>query len=875
MLYSETNLVKSFGRSIVNKYIDPALDVEETSVDSLLEDVILVEKIPVLKGICAPGKTVSVSDKFFCKRLVAFIQEFNNGNISQYKMDKHIDKLKEEKKLDPEYEQVLLLIEQCSQASQAKYLARFYQSYWNGDYDWDSFREIADANQRMFACDYAVLQSVASETESSGKESSVSRLVSLGLIVDRRSSGEGLSLSEFGIEFAKGLDAKKKTTRKSSAGAKKPSINEDLFSGRLFDSEKTGEPKPAATEAPDPNMFKNMDIDDAFALLAAAPSPFKPLDSEPAETTRAKIAPDAPKAKPEPEVSNAKLVTEAPKTRPGTEAKPKSKSTPKPAFDPKDTSQMGVKQLRPIINTDNDSPYASSPMASDGSSPFKPAKSKKIEADAPKTRSTRSKAAAEPANIPDDNNPFRAAANSESKTPKSAENSPFKPIGAPGLVETPSPFKPAAPKAEPAAKAAEPSPFKPAPAKKTSSKAAAEPAEIIEDNNPFRAAANSESKVPKSAEPASPFKPAAVKAEPAAKAAEPSPFKPAPAKKTPAAPAKESAEPSPFKPLGSAPAAKAAEPSPFKPAAVKAEPAAKAAEPSPFKPAPAKKTPAAPAKESAEPSPFKPLGSAPAAPKAAEPSPFKPAAVKAEPAAKAAEPSPFKPAPEKKTSAPTPAAKASEPSPFKPLGSTEAPKAAEPASPFKPLGSAEAPKTQEPASPFKPFGAAAKTDAPAAETASAAPFKPFSNISQDPPVHIEAANPNMFNMGSVSHPNSDSPKGTSKLGSFMSMDDDEVLHQDKETGKLGSYMSLDEGEDTGEKLPQRSESSTNYFAMSSASSAPSRLSSSNASPFKPMKPADSGSAPKSANPSPFKPADASNPEGGAPAHPSPFKPLGS
>ena len=842
MLYSETNLVKSFGRSIVNKYIDPALDVEETSVDSLLEDVILVEKIPVLKDICAPGKTVSVSDKFFCKRLVAFIQEFNNGNISQYKMDKHIDKLKEEKKLDPEYEQVLLLIEQCSQASQAKYLARFYQSYWNGDYDWDSFREIADANQRMFACDYAVLQSVASASSSTGKDSSISRLVSLGLIVDRRSSGEGLSLSEFGIEFAKGLDAKKKTTRKSSAGAKKPSINEDLFSGRLFASEKTEEPKPAATEAPDPNMFKNMDIDDAFALLAAAPSPFKPLDSEPAETTRAKIAPDAPKAKPEPEVSNAKLVTEAPKTRPGTEAKPKSKSTPKPAFDPKDTSQMGVKQLRPIINTDNDSPYASSPMASDGSSPFKPAKSKKIVADAPKTRSTRSKAAAATADIPDDNNPFRAAANSESKTPKSAENSPFKPIGAPVASETPSPFKPAAPKAEPAAKAAEPSPFKPAPAKKTSSKAAAEPAEIIDDNNPFRAAANSESKVPKSAEPASPFKPAAApKVEPAAKAAEPSPFKPAAAAKT--EPAAKAVEPSPFKPLGSAPAAP------------------KAAEPSPFKPVPAKKTPAAPAKEAAEPSPFKPLGSAPAA-KAAEPSPFKPAAPKSEPAPKAAEPSPFKP-----------------------LGSAEAPKAQEPASPFKPLEAAK-PESTSPfksmessapasTSPFKPFGApSTESDAPAAETASAAPFKPFSNISQDPPVHIEAANPNMFNMASVSHPNSDSPKGTSKLGSFMSMDDDEVLHQDKETGKLGSYMSMDEGEDTGEKLPQRSESSTNYFAMSSASSAPSPLSSAD-SPFKPMKPANSGSAPKSANPSPFRPAKPDKSEGGAPANPSPFKPLGS
>ena len=767
MLYSETNLVRSFGKSIINKYIDPALDVEEKSVDALLEDVLLVEKIPVLKDICAPGKTVAVSDKFFCKRLVAFIQEFNNGNISQYKMDKHIDKLKEDQKLDSEYEQVLLLIEQCSQASQAKYLARFYQSYWNGDYDWEAFREIADANQRMFDCDYAVLQSVAGASAASGKESSISRLASLGLIVDQRAKGDGLSLSEFGIEFAKGLDAKKKTTRRSATGSKKPSINEDLFSGRLFSSDKTEEPKPATVDTTDPEVFKNMDIDDAFALLAAAPSPFKPLDSEPVESTRAKITPEAPKpafesaaskpafesavskpafesaaskAKTEPEVSNAKLVTEAPKTRPGTSrsktesSASKTKSTPKPAFDPKDTSQMGVKQLRPIINTENDSPYASSPMASDGSSPFKPAKPKKIEADAPKTKTTRSKSASATADIPDDNNPFRAAANSESKTPKSAENSPFKPIGAPAASETASPFMPAASKPEPVAKAVEPSPFKPLGATKTEAPAA---------------------------------------------------------------------EPSPFKPL----------------TAAKPEPAAKAVEPSPFKPAPEKK-------------------SEPAAPKAAEPSPFKPLGAT-------------------KTEAP-----AAEPSPFKPLGGTEAPRAA------------------EPASPFKPFGAMASApEAPAAETASAAPFKPFGNINQDPPVHIEAANPNMFNMGSVSHPDSDSSKGTSKgtskLGSFMSMDDDEVLHQDKETGKLGSYMSMDEGEDTGERLPQRSESSTNYFAMSSASSASSQLSSSAANPFKPMKPANSASSSRGGNPSPFKPATPDKPEDGAPANPSPFKPLGS
>ena len=797
MLYSETNLVKSFGRSIVSKSVDPALNIEETSVDALFEDSLLVEKIPVIKDIFAPGKTVSVSDKFFCKRLVAFIQEFNNGNISQYRMDKHIDKLKEDKRLDSEYEQVIILIEKLSQTLQAKYLARFYQSYWNGDYDFDTFREIAEANQKMFTCDYEVLQSIAGDASATGKDSSMSRLVSLGLIVDRRSAGEGVSLTGFGIEFAKGLDAKKKPARKSSSGAKKPSINEDLFSGRLQSSEKTEAPQETASAASKPD-FNNMDIDEAFAFLAAAPSPFKPVDKEEPQPesfktkpvieapeaknipaaplsifeSGAKAEPEAPKAMPEvskakaePEAPKAepevpKAAPEAPKTRPGTSksksesSASKPKSTPKPAFDPKDTSTMGVKQLRPIINTEKDSPYASSPMASDGSSPFKPAKSKKIEADTPKTKTSKSKSASVTADIPDDNNPFRAAANSESKTPKSAENSPFKPIGAPAAQETSSPFKPAA----------------------------------------------------------------SAKPEPAAKTAEPSPFKPAVSKPEPAAP--KAVDNNPFKPFGSTEMPKAAEPSPFKPA-------------------PAKKAEPEPAKEPASSNPFRPIGST-EMPKAVEPSPFKPLGAA-------------------KTEAPA------EPSPFKPITAKTEP---------------EAPKA-EPAnnSPFKPFGATNTESAPASEPASSSPFKPFGNINQDPPVHIEGANPNMFNMGSLSHPNSDSSKGTSKLGSFMSMDDDEVLHQDKETGKLGSYMSMDEGEDTGERLPQRTESSTNYFAMSSASSAPSPLSSSDANPFKPMKPANSGSSSRGANPSPFKPATPAKSDSddspAAPANPSPFKPLGS
>lgn len=794
MLYSETNLVKSFGRSIVSKSVDPFLNIEETSVDTLFEDLVLIEKIPVLKDIFAVGKTVSISDKFFCKRLVAFIQEFNNGNISQYKMDKHIDKLKEEKKLDPEYEQVIVYIEQCSQTLQAKYLARFYQSYWNGDYEWDTFREIAEANQKMFTCDYEVLQSIAGDASATGKDSSMSRLVSLGLIVDRRSAGEGVSLTGFGIEFAKGLDAKKKPARKSASGAKKPSINEDLFSSRLQTKDSVEKPEPVAT---DPAMFKDMDIDEAFALLAAAPSPFKPIDSASAEPEAIKAKPDSEsrfgaaateaktetsfsaKSEPafsekaEPAAAVSKPEPAAPKARPGTssrsksETSTKSKSTPKPAFDPKDTSTMGVKQLRPIINTDNDSPYASSPMASDGSSPFKPAP-------APKSSKT-SKAAAKAS----ENSPFKPAAVPESEPVKEPAANIFRPITA-SEVQKP----------------AEPSPFKPAPSKKAAAEPEKEPAAEPAVYNPFRAAANSESKKPADS---SPFKPA-PKSEPvASKSSEPSPFKPAAAPKSEPA-ASKTTDPSPFRPIG----------------APRTEAPASQASDSPFKPAPAAKV-------------------KPAAPKSSEPSPFKPAAAKSESAA----------------------SKITDPSPFRPIAAAEAPKPAEP-SPFKPLG-------------------ATNNDAPASE-ANNSPFKPFGNVNQDPPVHIEGANPHMFNMGSYSNPNAEPAKGTSKLGSFMSMDDDEVLHQDKETGKLGSYMSMDDDEDTGEKLPQRAESTTNYFAMSSASSAPSPLSSSDSSPFKPMKPANAGGSNGNANPSPFRPIAPSKPDSDSPLanpNPSPFKPLGS
>jgi hypothetical protein len=117
----------------------------------------------------------------------------------------------------------MLYIDTCTQSLQAKYLARFYLGYLNRDITWEVFQEIAQANQRMFIGDYSLLEFLATknrmETVNDNDESSIGRLVALGLVLDTRLkslSGSvrvtedyenlGVVLSEFGKAFCKYLD---------------------------------------------------------------------------------------------------------------------------------------------------------------------------------------------------------------------------------------------------------------------------------------------------------------------------------------------------------------------------------------------------------------------------------------------------------------------------------------------------------------------------------------------------------------------------------------------------------------------------------------------------------------------------------------------
>ena len=196
-----TSLAADLGKSLFSNIINPTLDVMEIPIDDLFEDDSLLEALPVLKTIHSVGKSyVAIRDKYLFRRLVVFIQEINTGDVSQEDKDKYIEKLDKTKVLNAELERLLLFIDQCSYEEQSRYLGRFFKAYIKGEISWEVLQELAEANQRMFIGDYKVLQYVYSLENAThikhDQESSVNRLVSIGLITDLRIKNDGIMMVE-------------------------------------------------------------------------------------------------------------------------------------------------------------------------------------------------------------------------------------------------------------------------------------------------------------------------------------------------------------------------------------------------------------------------------------------------------------------------------------------------------------------------------------------------------------------------------------------------------------------------------------------------------------------------------------------------------
>lgn len=210
-------IIPSFKQSLFDSDIkDTTIDLLECGIDSVITDGLLQE-IPIVKTIVAIGKFAqNIADRNLMKQTIAFINEFNQSNISEERLYKYRQSLENDpKKAEAELGRVIVILNRIIDDNKAKILAQFYAAYVKGDISWSCFRELSEVIDRLFINDILLLSKLytASETVLYGDGGYVAdRLIAIGLINNPQSeikSGDyikpisklPLNLSDLGKTF--------------------------------------------------------------------------------------------------------------------------------------------------------------------------------------------------------------------------------------------------------------------------------------------------------------------------------------------------------------------------------------------------------------------------------------------------------------------------------------------------------------------------------------------------------------------------------------------------------------------------------------------------------------------------------------------------
>lgn len=189
-------LVTSFKNTLFSPAYEIISDYAELGIDALFDNALLKD-IPIvntLTSICKVG--YNIHERNLTKQTLAFISDFNSHNISQEKLDEHIEQFNANpEKIEKELGRVLIILGKQIDIVQSKILGSFYASYIKGAVSWEKFCELAEANQRMFVSDYALLSKAATNGGlriQNGEFYQVDRLISLGLLQNKNRLGDNI-----------------------------------------------------------------------------------------------------------------------------------------------------------------------------------------------------------------------------------------------------------------------------------------------------------------------------------------------------------------------------------------------------------------------------------------------------------------------------------------------------------------------------------------------------------------------------------------------------------------------------------------------------------------------------------------------------------
>lgn len=178
-------VVPKFQDSLFTGLSNVIPDIAELGIDSILNEGTL-KNIPVVSVLLGVKNTAqSLHDRNLLRQTLAFIDEFNKGNIDEEKKQKYKKKIEDNpKKAEAELGRVLIILNQTIELDKSKILASIFRAYVNEKIDWKIFCEFSEITRLFFVSDFYDLKCIYyHDTESLEFISyGVDRLAALGLV---------------------------------------------------------------------------------------------------------------------------------------------------------------------------------------------------------------------------------------------------------------------------------------------------------------------------------------------------------------------------------------------------------------------------------------------------------------------------------------------------------------------------------------------------------------------------------------------------------------------------------------------------------------------------------------------------------------------
>jgi len=180
-------LTQDFANSLIASAEDGIKDCLEIGIDSFIEDGILKE-IPIVSTIVSGLKFAkNIYDRNLLKQTLSFINELNNGTLSEEELIVYQSIiLNNPKKCEEELGRVLIYLNNFLDKEKSEMLAKLYKAYISKIISWNQFCEYAEIINRIFLQDITILKELYEDKYKNIEEIKeryrLDRLTSLGLI---------------------------------------------------------------------------------------------------------------------------------------------------------------------------------------------------------------------------------------------------------------------------------------------------------------------------------------------------------------------------------------------------------------------------------------------------------------------------------------------------------------------------------------------------------------------------------------------------------------------------------------------------------------------------------------------------------------------